>query len=223
MNADLDMLERWLRGWSLARGLPLPTRDGAGLSVEVGWPEQARRHVFADAGPALQECAGRIDEPFVYLKAAVEPAQMRRALPKRWQMESPRYLMHLASAMPAASATGYVANTTMEHGAHVITLAAADGASAATGRVVLDRGTAVFDRIETFEPYRRRGLASALMCALDSLAQQAAVSERLLVATEAGRALYLRLGWQVVAPYSTVVLAAPLAALPSPPPPPSGK
>lgn len=44
------------------------------------------------------------------------------------------------------------------------------------------------------------------MFALDALAEQAGVSERLLVATEAGRALYIRLGWLVLAPYSTAVL-----------------
>lgn len=222
MNVDLDLLERWLTGWSLARGLPLPTRDGAGLTVEVGWPEQLRRHVFVDAGQALRERAGRSHDPYVHLKAAVEPAQLRRALPPRWQMESAHYLMALAAPMPAAAAPGYAAATTTEHGADVITLTAPDGARAATGRIVLHRGTAVFDRIETFEPYRRQGLASALMCALDALAGRAAVDERLLVATEAGRALYLKLGWTVLAPYSTAVLRpAPGAALVSAPPPPS--
>lgn len=222
MKPDLDLLERWLTGWSLARGLPLPTRDGAGLTVEVGWPDQLRRHVFVDAGPALQACADRSAEPFVHLKAAVGPEQLRRVLPPRWQMESPRYLMTLAASMPAASAPGFAAETRTEHGACVITLAAPDGTRAATGRIVLHRGTAVFDQIETFEPYRRKGLASALMCALDALAGQAAADERLLVATEAGRALYLKLGWTVLAPYSTaVLLPAPAAALVSAPPPPS--
>ncbi|NHZ36198.1 GNAT family N-acetyltransferase [Massilia sp. CCM 8692] len=75
------------------------------------------------------------------------------------------------------------------------------------GRVVVHGTTAVFDRIETFAPHQRKGLGSALMAALDPLAQQAGVSERLLVATEAGRSLYLALGWRVLAPYSTAVLA----------------
>lgn len=224
MTVDLGVLERWLTGWSLARGLPVPTRDGAALTVKVGWPDQLRRHVFVDAGQALQECADRSTEPLVHLKAAVGPDVMRRALPPRWRMDTPRYLMSLAAPMPAAMAPGYAIETTTEHGAQVITLLAPDGARAATGRIVLHRGTAVFDQIETLEPYRRKGLASALMCALDALACQEAVSERLLVATEAGRALYLSLGWTVLAPYSTAVSqdgATP--ALPSAPPPPSSR
>ena len=207
---DLNLLERWLTGWSLARGLPLPARFGGGLTVEVGWPEQLRRHVFLDAGQELQQCAARISEPFVYLKAAVDPGQMRQALPERWQIERPRYLMSCTTAMAGAAAlpAGYGSDVRLEHGAHVIRFVDGAGEVAATGGVVLHRGTAVFDRIGTLEHHRGKGLATALMFALDELAAAAGVSERLLVATEAGRGLYLKLGWQVLAPYSTAVLPA---------------
>jgi GNAT superfamily N-acetyltransferase len=210
MNVDLNLLDRWLTGWSLARGLPLPRPHGGGLVVEVGWPEQLRRHVFVEAGRALRECAFRIHDPFIYLKAAVDPDQMRLALPAHWKIESPRYFMYRPTAM-ARSVTppaGYVAAVEVEHGAYVIRFADATGQTAAIGRVVLNRGSAVFDRIETLEPHRRRGLGTALMFALDALAEQAGASERLLVATEAGRELYISLGWLVLAPYSTAVLPA---------------
>lgn len=210
MNLDLHLLERWLTGWSLARGVPLPTRHGGGLVVEVGWPQQLRRHVFVDAGPELRECASRIHEPFIYLKAAVDADHLRRALPARWTIESPAYLMYRPTALgsPATLPAGYIVNVEVEYGGHVLRIADASGQTAAIGRVVLNHGSALFDRIETFEPHRRKGLGSALMFALDALAERAGVSERLLVATEAGRALYLRLGWLVLAPYSTAVLPA---------------
>lgn len=196
MNVDLSLLDRWLTGWSLSRGLPLPTQEGGGLMVEVGWPDQLRRHVFVDAGRELCECAANIHDPFIYLKAAVDPDQMRSALPARWQIENPGYLMHRPTAM-ARSVTppaGYFASVEVEQGTYVVRFADSTGQTAASGRVVMNRGTAVFDRIETLEPHRRKGLGAALMCALDALAEQAGVSERLLVATEAGRALYIRLG-----------------------------
>jgi hypothetical protein len=41
---------------------------------------------------------------------------------------------------------------------------------------------------------------------LDALARQAKVTERLLVATEAGRGLYLSLGWRLLSPWTTAVL-----------------
>ncbi|HEU4376151.1 MAG TPA: GNAT family N-acetyltransferase [Telluria sp.] len=212
MTVDLNLLERWQIGWSLSRGAPLPTRHGGGLVVEVGLPDQLRRHVFVDAVGALQDCAARIRVPFVLLKAAVDIDQMRRALPAAWQIQNQGYLMARPAPAPEiASPAGYRATVELEHGAHLIRFIAADGQTAASGRVVLNGACAVFDRIETLEPHRRKGLGTALMSALDALAAQAGVSERLLVATEAGRALYLTLGWQVLAPYSTAVL--PGAAL----------
>lgn len=213
MNVDLSLLDRWQTGWSLSRGLPLPTHDGGGLVVEVGLPEQVRRHVFVDAGSALRDCAAQIHAPFVYLKAAVDADQMRRALPPSWTIESPGYLMaRHAAALPVAPPAGYSASVHREHGAHVIRLADATGQVAASGRVVLNGASAVFDQIETLEPHRRKGLGTALMSALDVLATQSRATERLLVATEAGRALYLTLGWQLLAPYSTAVLATQCVA-----------
>lgn len=208
MHVDLSLLDRWQTGWSLSRGVPLPTHGGGGLIVEVGWPEHLRRHVFVDAGRELQECAAHIHAPFVYLKAAVDPEQLRRALPAAWKIESPGYLMARPAAMaaPVAPPAGYSAGGHLEHGAHVIRFADATGQPAASGRVVLNGRTAIFDQIETLEPHRRKGLGTALMAALDALAEQAGVSERLLVATEAGRPLYLSMGWQVLAPYSTAVI-----------------
>lgn len=209
MGVDLDLLERWLTAWSLSRGLPLPVHEGGGLSVEVGKPDHLRRHVFAEAGPALQACAARVSEPGVHLKVPVGPEEMRQALPPGWELEELRYLMHCGAAMAAESAApaGYSVRAEREHGAHVVRLIDAGGTTAASGRVVLHGKTAVFDQIETHELHRRKGLGSAVMLELDRLAVQARVSERLLVATEAGRALYLALGWQVLAPYSTFITA----------------
>jgi GNAT superfamily N-acetyltransferase len=208
MPLELPLLDRWLTGWSLARGLPLPQPFGGGLVVEVGWPKQVRRYVFAEAGQALQACAAHIQAPYIYLKAAVEPVQLRQALPPIWQIESPRYFMCCPAPMRPLGPlpAGYEAQITREHEATVIRLVDATGQIAATGRVVLHQRTVVFDRIETQESHRRKGLGTHMVSALDALAVQTSVSERLLVATEAGRALYQGLGWQVVAPYSTAVL-----------------
>lgn len=131
-------------------------QEYGGLSVDVGWPDQLRRYLFADAGAAL----------------------------------------------PA----GYGMTLAVVHGAYVVCVADGAGATAATGRITLDARTAVFDRIETMECHRRKGLASVAMLALDRLAIQAGVTERLLVATEEGARLYQHLGWRHLAPFSTAVL-----------------
>lgn len=208
---DLPLLERWLTGWSLSRGVPLPVRDGSGLRVDVGMPQQLRRHVFLDAGPALQACADRIHAPHIYLKAAVDPALLRAALPARWTVDAPGYLMAAPASMvrEAALPSGYRIETCAEHGAKLIRVVHADGDVAASGRIVIHDGCAVFDQIVTAEPHRRRGLGTVVMHNLDTMARQADVTERLLVATEAGRDLYMTLGWQVLAPWATAVLPAP--------------
>ena len=207
MIIDLSLLERWLTGWSLARGLPLPGHSGGGLVVEVGWPKQLRRHVFLDAGSELQACALQVTAPNTYVKALVDAEQLRLALPAHWKVEGPSYFMACSRAMASSIPlpAGYRAEVRAEHGARVVRFADALGRPAATGRVVLNGATAVFDQIETFEPHRRKGLGSALMCALDALAEQAGISERVLVATEAGRMLYTSLGWRVLAPYASAV------------------
>ena len=204
---DLALLERWLCGWSAARGLPLPRRAGGGLVVDVGWPDQLRRHVFVDAGDALVACAQAIDEPLVFIKAAVDPAVLRAALPSRWRIESPRWLMACDVPMPLAAVAGYRIVEHVEHGATVVRFVDGDGAVAASGMLAMNGATAIFDRIETAPAHRRRGLGRALMGELDARARKRGARERLLVATAAGCALYLRLGWRVLAPYATAVLA----------------
>ena len=207
-NMALALIERWLTGWSLSRGVPLPLPYDGGLVVEVGMPAQLRRYVFADAGQALQACADRIRDPHIFLKAPVEPEVLRQALPARWKIEVPGYFMQGPSqAMDqVAMPDGYRTIFETQHGANVVRVIHESGELAASGRIVLYGQTAIFDQIETVESHRRRGLGSVVMQALDALAVQANVNERLLVATEDGRALYTRLGWQVISPWSTAVL-----------------
>ncbi|MVN79285.1 GNAT family N-acetyltransferase [Hymenobacter sp. HMF4947] len=208
MLLDLPLLGRWLTGWSLARGLPLPQLVGGGFVVEVGWPAQVRRYVFGEAAEALQACMARRHAPYTYVKAAVEPAQLQRLLPPGWHLDQPRYLMSapavLAPSVPLPP--GYVVQVATEHGAAVHRVLDATGQVAASGRVVLHQGTAVVDRLETQPAHRRQGLATYLMGTLEAVVAEAGIAERLLVATEAGCPLYKRLGWRVLAPYSTAVL-----------------
>lgn len=208
MNLNLDLIERWLTGRSLARGLPLPIKNSGGLCVEVGNAEELRRHVFLDAGPALQACAAQTRVPFVFLKAAVAPDVMRAALPGSWRTEDAAYLMHGCMAIPskATLAPGYQISLEVEHGGYIARIIHASGELAASGRVAMHAGSAVFDQIVTDEGHRRLGLGTVVMVKLDALAEKSGVTERLLVATEAGRDLYERLGWSVLAPWSTATL-----------------
>ncbi len=207
MNVDIALIERWLIGRSLARGLPLPIHQGGGLRVDVGSPDELRRHVFLDAGAALQDCAAQNHAPYIFLKAAVEPEVMRAALSPHWKIEEVGYLMRGPVAMTGNTELppGYRIALETEHGGQVARIVHASGQTAAVGRVALHAGCAVFDQIVTEESHRRLGLGTLVMLTLDTLAVRASVMERLLVATEDGRALYERLGWRVAAPWSTAV------------------
>lgn len=93
-----------------------------------------------------------------------------------------------------------------EHSGYVTRVMHARGELAASGRVAVHAGSAVFDQIVTEAAHRRLGLGTVVMLNLDAVAVKAGVTNRLLVATEAGRALYERLGWAVLAPWTTAVL-----------------
>lgn len=210
MNPDFALIERWLTGRSLARGLPLPVHDAGGLRVEVDSPTEVRRHIFLDAGAALQRCAAHINAPAIFLKAPVAPEVMRAALAPHWEIDEPGYLMSGPARMKgdAVLPPGYRIAVEPEHGGQIARVLNASGELAAAGRVSLHAGCAVFDQIVTDEKHRRLGLGTLVMHTLDALAGKAGVTERLLVATEAGRLLYERLGWQVLAPWSTAVQRA---------------
>ncbi|MFZ2031831.1 MAG: GNAT family N-acetyltransferase [Vitreimonas sp.] len=91
----------------------------------------------------------------------------------------------------------------------------------AGGRIALIDDIAVFDQIWTHEAHRRRRLASSVMRTLENVAVQRGAARGMLVATDAGCALYSTLGWRVYAPYTTAIVPTPQpgSAAPSSPAP----
>ena len=71
MAADPHIVAVWVKGWTLARETapPIPYEDG--FRVDVGWPQQKTRYVFAAMSPAIGELVRVIEEPWVFLKACV--------------------------------------------------------------------------------------------------------------------------------------------------------
>jgi predicted GNAT family acetyltransferase len=67
---------------------------------------------------------------------------------------------------------------------------------------------AVIDVVETDPAHRRRGLGSVVMAELSRAAADRGAVRAVLVATEAGRALYEKLGWRVESPITAAHLAA---------------
>jgi GNAT superfamily N-acetyltransferase len=72
------------------------------------------------------------------------------------------------------------------------------------GSAAVHNGFFVFDRIETHPSHRRKGLARAVMHALDGF--NVSEARPVLVATTEGRRLYDQLGWTAISPYSTAFI-----------------
>jgi len=207
MSADPDLLATWTRGWALTRGAPAPVRDGEGWRVDVGQPEQIARYVYAEAGEAVRDRAMRIREPHVFLKVCADAETVRPLLDARWVVQPPGFVMTLAGSMGPADAAPDGYRLEIEPGpAAFVRLVAPDGEEAARGLAAVVDGRIIFDRIITAPEHQRRGLGSRVMRALEAIGRERGGREGVLVATEAGRALYERLGWRLHSPYTTAVI-----------------
>ena len=204
MSVDPRLFEAWIHGRALSRGTPPPVAERGGYRIETGLAHETRRYVFKGICPELLEIAAAVTEPRVFLKAFVPAADMQAALPPRWWIQPPGYLMVRdgQSAGAKVLAGGYSLEAALEGDTTVVRVLAFDGTTAATGRAANCEGYRIYEQIVTEVEHRRRGLASAVIAALEPRGNEAP----LLVATEAGRALYTALGWRVVSPYTSAVL-----------------
>ena len=205
-DAGAGLLAGWLAARSIARGLPLPVPDSGGLRVDTGSAIEVRRYVFAGPSPEIRELAMSITTPRIFIKMLGPAERLLELVPPAWQLQPGAYLMiHDGSpdALPALC-FGYRLELATEGFVTVARIVTADGDLAASGYAAEYGGMFIFDRIIVEEAHQRRGLGRAMMAALGS-AQRSLGARRVLVATDAGRALYSTLGWTAVSPYSTVV------------------
>ncbi len=206
--ADPGIVATWIKGWTLARKTSPPVEDHGGFRVDVGWPDQRTRYVFPRISPAMRELAATIAEPWVFMKACASPAAMRAALPSRWQIQPPGFMMECRGIMAgeAAAPDGYLLDATESRPVAVVRALARDGELAAIGRVARVKEFAIYDRIETDAAHRRRGLARAVMKKLESIARDHGATRGVLVATADGRGLYETLGWELHSLYTTAAI-----------------
>ena len=213
MTVDPDLLADWTRGWALTRGVAPPVREADdGWRIEVGQPDQIRRHVYAGADEAVARRAATINTPRILLKVCAEPEAVRALLSDRWEVAQTGVLMTLTGPMTprgAARADGYEVELDRVGVVVFCRMLDAGGNEAARGRAVRVGDRAIYDRIATADGHRRRGLASAVMLALEGAMRDRGAGDGVLVATAEGRILYETLGWRLCAPYTTAQIPAP--------------
>ncbi|MFK3651044.1 hypothetical protein ACI2IY_21795 [Lysobacter enzymogenes] len=205
---DPHLVFAWQAAHSLARGAPAPVRDRGGFRVDTGSEKEARRWVFPRLCDGLREVAHEVKAPRHYLKLCGTDEALRSVLPERWQMQPANYFM---TTMVTAAATkslpdGYAMELQRDGAVVRACVLAPGGELAASGHAAETAEAFVYDRIETAVEHRRKGLGIALMAALGA-AKASAASVPLLVASEDGRGLYAGLGWRVLAPFATAVIA----------------
>jgi hypothetical protein len=207
---EVELLEGWLRARSIARGLPQPVADHGGLRVDTALPSELRRYVFAGPAPGIQALAQSIYAPDIFIKMCGPGHQLLALVPHRWQLQPGAYLMTKeAGRSPVPSLPpGYRLQLVTEFPVTMARVFTEDDVMIASGYAVEYEGVFIFDRIATEPAHQHQGLGAAVMAALGG-AQRSQAARRVLVATEAGRALYSTLGWSVLSHYSTVTIKPP--------------
>lgn len=197
---DTRFVFAWQAAHSIARGSPPPVRDRGGFRVDTHSEKEVKRWVFPEPCDGLRAIAHDITAPRHYLKLCGSDEELRSALPTRWEIQPANYFM--MAAVPTLETKPLPDGYRMElHRAGPVTRAciiAPEGDLAASGCAAETAEVFIYDRIETAQDHRRKGLGVAVMTALGA-ARKSLTSPQLLVATEDGRNLYANLGWTVLA------------------------
>jgi GNAT superfamily N-acetyltransferase len=180
--------------------------------VDIGWPQQRVRYVFSRSSKALQSLAETIVDPWIFLKVCAAPEVMQMLLPPLWIIQPLGFMMICTAQdrkQDVSLSNAYTLNLTEAPTVTVAKVLTANGEIASIGRVVFGDDFAIYDRIETHNDHRRRGLASTVMNRLQSAALVRGNTRGVLVATADGRALYKTLGWRLHSLYATAVIPGP--------------
>lgn len=211
MKVSSDLLEKWLKAWSLSRNLSLPVQYKSGFKVKVGDEKQKERYIFSEPNKDFFQLSRTIDEPWIYLKVCSGPDLFINNIPEKWQLQPQGYMMNCSHPMNIQQLNlpeGYIVEYSNEDYMFIVKIITQKGEQAAIGRVIFVDDLAVYDRIVTEENHRRKGLASFIIKELEKNAVSKNIFKNFLVATENGKLLYETLGWKVYSLYTSVVIPA---------------
>ncbi|WP_284980118.1 GNAT family N-acetyltransferase [Arthrobacter sp. fls2-241-R2A-200] len=200
------LLEVWVAGWSGCRGYE--TRAEGRFTAALRADKTGDWEYFAH-DPS--------DEEFAALAATTAEAKNRILTVLTNDVQRYKYLAGLHGLkVTSASQTMMIVDmqtqdaedpwlpdddlqlaTSQAKGVHHAVVHAGEQV-AASGRVFVVNGTAVFDKIVTEPAFQRRGLGTFIMKALAAQAYANDVENGLLLASLDGQKLYSHLGWDVV-------------------------
>jgi GNAT superfamily N-acetyltransferase len=191
----------------MSRGRPAPAPAFGGWFVHVEQPDQVARYVFPrlDAG-RLRLIGAAIREPHILLKLPVAPDAVQAALGPDWDSVRTGWFMRTELPVDEAPLPDGFSIRVEEGPSRQYRLFCPRGEEAARARLTVLARYAAVDSVDTEPAFRRRGLASAMMQRLVADARKAGARVGLLTATDAGLMVYQRLGWTLLAPWTTAQL-----------------
>lgn len=210
LTPDPQLVGKWLRGWALSRGKPAPEAIDGGWRVKVGEPDQIARYVFPQADEALRRLTTSTSPALTPIKVCATPEETAPLLSPPWVIERSAPMMTKPTLVAAdTAAAGDYTILVTGTGDVLIAMAVTTAHDiVAGGRIAFVDDIAVFDQVWTHDEHRRRRLGSSVMRTLENAAIARGAALGMLVATEAGSALYSTLGWRTYAPYTTAIVAA---------------
>lgn len=205
--ADPELVKAWVAGWALARNLAAPVPFEGGLRVDTGAPEERVRYVLFGADAMLIRALIAEDTgPNAFLKICAAPEEVAKYLPPDWLLHERQYLMTFPlrqspPKMPLGA--GYSAKMHDHRPVWRAMIEDRSGHEIASGRLVIVGPYGIIDHIYTDPAHRRRGLATRIVGDLMRLGRFAGAKTGVLVANSNGYRLYLKMGWEVHAPYTS--------------------
>lgn len=207
MSIDPHEIAIWTRAWAISRKCAPPAPAFGGWFVHVGLPDQLSRYVFATLNPIrLRTLGAAIREPHVLLKFPTNAGAVQAALGPDWDAVRTGWFMRTDLTDGTAPLPDGFTIITEDGPCRQYRLCCPKGEEAARARLTVLGAHAIIDSVDTEPAFRRQGLASALMQRLAVDARAAGANVGLLTATDAGLLVYERLGWTVLAPWTTAQL-----------------
>lgn len=205
---EAERVATWIRGWALSRGKPAPEPIKGGWRVAVNEPDQIERYVFPRRVEHVRRLTASMARPLTPIKICATPDEVAPLLAPPWVIDrTAPMMMKPALGACAVNVPDTYSIVVTGAGEILIAFAMTDGGDiAAGGRAALVEDVAVFDQVSTQEAHRRRRLGSAIMRTLENAAIARGAQRGMLVATDAGWALYRTLGWGEYAPYTTALV-----------------
>lgn len=199
-----ELVRTWVNGWARSHGYDVHSEGGMHAALRADTTGDWEYILLAPNREQLASVADTVKENPARTVMVISPSGKELDgfnLPEPLQIQgSGEKLMVTDMSQHDVESPitpeGYSVDTDLDNQLAIVTVTHTEsGELAARGRVAIENGIAVFDRIFTTDDYRRQGLGSFVMRSLAATALAYDTDTGLLVSTPEGLQLYHYLGW----------------------------